>query len=78
VFGTRDAFDMALNKLTDHISNAPMHPGFSPLQMPGAPEVEIMALRAQKGIPLDTPLFSQLLKMAKALGITAPKMEQTC
>lgn len=77
-FGMRERFDAELDKLLNFISHAKVHPGFAPLQCPGAPDMATMSKRLRDGIPLDAALFEQLQDTAARLGIAGLESEGLC
>jgi uncharacterized oxidoreductase len=72
LFAGADHFLCEVSDLAESIRSCPRAEGVSEIQLPGDPERRESARRRSNGIPLDDGSWSQLVAVAKRLGVPVP------
>jgi uncharacterized oxidoreductase len=58
--------------LTQFVRSCPTIEGVTEILLPGDPERRTLAVRSERGIPLDEGNWAELTKLAGQLGVAVP------
>jgi len=68
-----DQFKEAMDSVIDDLKSARLARGFDEIMVPGEPEWREQERRLREGIYLDDPIYRDILKTAKELGVDTSK-----
>jgi len=71
-FCAREEFLDHVERFTEYLKSSPLKEGVEEILLPGEPEQRTAALRREQGLEIDDGTWSQLLELAKGLGVEAP------
>ena len=74
-FGGREAFEAEAEAMLDYIRSTLPGQGVDRVRLPGDPERETMAARLERGIPIDDRTWTDLLRAAEIVGLTAAEID---
>ncbi len=73
-FGGEQHLHSQIAALESFVRNTPRREGVERVILPGDPERELLAKRKVQGIPLDEGNWTELVKLADALGVAVPRV----
>lgn len=74
VFGPRDQYEAAADKVLARIKAVPPAPGFQEVLLPGEPEIRNKAKRGAEGVPIPEATWDALVKSGSELGINVESL----
>jgi hydroxycarboxylate dehydrogenase B len=69
-----DEFTAGFDALAQHVKQPPFAPGFDGVMLAGEPERRVMAVRLEKGIPIEDETWRQIVTAGTSVGVSPTEL----